>query len=172
MYVFEGDNMIELANKKPGGRTSSDVKWTTLSTYHVRGRGKKRLNVGYHGMASINTGENQSSICRHISGPREDMGPLGPLVVKWQSQCASRAKGILYGFQMKIGPVVSKICPILWTRVTIFYKLLKYSSNELKNHVNPLETFCKIAENPPFELSWSYSGANILHTSKSSSSEL
>ena len=67
---------------------------------------------------------------------------------KWPSQCASGVKGISCGFWiMKIGPVVSKICPRqIWSHCAFYlgplgpgYHILhtsKSSSNELDKNVS------------------------------------
>ena len=100
--------------------------------------------------------ENLPCIRQHILDPRLDLGPMDPLEAPgasggtWQSQCATGAKGISYGFWIiKIGPVESKICPAqIWSHwafylgpwETIFYTFLKVVSMRLPNKVpvNPV----------------------------------
>ena len=96
---------------------------------------------------------------QHILNPREDLGPKGPYGApcgKWPSQCTSGAKGISHCFRiMKIGTVVSKICPRqIWSHWAFYLgplgpilsTHLAVVSMSLINmfHVNQVETFCKI----------------------------
>ena len=69
----------------------------------------------------------------------EDLDPVGSFEVpwasrgKWSSQCAFGAKGLSYGFRiMKIGPVVSMICPGQIGSHSTFYVACKISSNAPK----------------------------------------
>ena len=56
------------------------IKLTKLSTYCISSEDKKRHRVECHNMASTDhKRENQPSILRHISDPREDLGPMGLL---------------------------------------------------------------------------------------------
>ena len=101
-------------NKRPDGLTSTSVNYQYITSGV---KGDLVLNVTIWALYVINA-KISPVFARHICHPREYVGPMSHLGAsgvprgKWPTQCASRAKGISYGFRiMKTGPVVFKICP-------------------------------------------------------------